>query len=83
MKSKGGGVMAPGQAPRRSESPAAPIAPRNLGIPQRARDFCGEEGPDRWDRDAATHARAAREKQGSADSGGPHHGGTPDARARA
>jgi hypothetical protein len=58
MKSKG--VMAPGQAPRRWESPAAPIAPRNLGIPLRARDFCEEEGPDRWDRDAATHARAAR-----------------------
>jgi hypothetical protein len=37
-----------------------PIALRNLGIPLRARDFLEEKGPDRWDRDAATHARAAR-----------------------
>jgi hypothetical protein len=40
------GGIAPGQTPRRSESPVAPIAPRNLGIPLRARDFRGEEAQD-------------------------------------
>jgi hypothetical protein len=40
------GGIAPGQTPHRSESLAAPIAPRNLGIPLRARDFSEEEAQD-------------------------------------
>jgi hypothetical protein len=40
------GGMAPGQMSRRSESLAAPIAPRILGIPLRAHGFHGEEAQD-------------------------------------
>jgi hypothetical protein len=37
------GGVALSQTPHRSECLAAPMAPRNLGIPLRARDFRGEE----------------------------------------